>query len=911
VSGDPMLATLGSYGGPTQTMIPLPGSSAICAGAVSNIPSGLTTDQRGYARSTTYDTACVDAGAVQTNYSLSLAAPAPVSPATAIVAGTAFTDTATLNESGSAFSGASATLPALTFTGTGTLSGSASVTTQATNGTATYTGLSISSPGSGDVLTVTLPLNSSLSTAPSITASTSSFTVNSPLSLSPASGTLTSGQVAAVYGGVTFTTTGGSGSYSYAVTSGSLPTGLSLTNGVLQGTPIVSGNFSFTITTTDQDSPASTDSAVYSLAITAPSLSLATSTLTSATYNTAYNASALQSIPTATGGVGPYTYALASDSALPAGLSLSSAGVITGTPTANAGSYSFTVVATDTGSTDSSDNHYTVSQSYSLTVNQATATVALTNLAQTYNGSALSATATTTPANLTVGLTYSGSTIAPTAAGSYTVLATINDTNYSGTATGTLVISKAATTVSTWPTATGITYGSALSSSTLSGGSASPTGTFAWTTSSTIPNAGTASYGVTFTPTDTANYTTESGSVSVTVSKATPAITWATPAAITYGAALSSTQLDATANVAGSFVYIPAAGTILNAGTSTLSLTFTPTDTANYSGVTQTVSQTVNQATPTIAWATPTTITYGTALSSTQLNATANVAGSFVYIPAAGAILGIGTNTLLVTFAPTDATNYSSVTQTVLLTVTSSTTTTISSLSPANASAEGAAFTLTVTGKNFTSGSVVYWGSTALTTTYVSATQLTAAVTASQIASSGIVAISVLGSDGTFSSTLMFEIDSTASTAPMFTTTTVTVTAGSTATYAVTLPSTATIVSVTCLNLPAGASCSYSSTAKAVTITTSTATPTGSYLVTIVINETATSTTTASILLPILLLPLLLMRRKLAARGAWFTACLAVILLAGSIFATGCGGTSRSTTTTQTTSSGVVTLVVK
>ncbi len=239
VSGDPMLATLGSYGGPTQTMIPLPGSSAICAGAVSNIPSGLTTDQRGYARSTTYDTACVDAGAVQTNYSLSLAAPAPVSPATAIVAGTAFTDTATLNESGSAFSGASATLPALTFTGTGTLSGSASVTTQATNGTATYTGLSISAPGSGDVLTVTLPLNSSLSTAPSITASTSSFTVNSPLSLSPASGTLTGGQVAAVYAGVTFTTTGGSGNYSYAMTSGSLPTGLSLTNGVLQGTPIV------------------------------------------------------------------------------------------------------------------------------------------------------------------------------------------------------------------------------------------------------------------------------------------------------------------------------------------------------------------------------------------------------------------------------------------------------------------------------------------------------------------------------------------------------------------------------------------------------------------------------------------------------------------------------------------------
>jgi hypothetical protein len=220
-----------------------------------------------------------------------------------------------------------------------------------------------------------------------------------------------------------------------------------------------------------------------------------------------------------------------------------------------------------------------------------------------------------------------------------------------------------------------------------------------------------------------------------------------------------------------------------------------------------------------------------------------------------------------------------------------------------------------VTGKDFTSGETVYWGSTALTTTYVSATQLTAPVTAAQIASSGIAAISVLGSDGTFSNALLFEIDSASSTAPAFTTTKVTVAAGSTATYAVTLPTTVSSVAVTCLNLPAGASCSYSSATKTVTITTSTATLAGSYLITVVFTEALTTTSTAGILLPILLLPLLLMRRKLAVRGALFTACLGVILLAGSLFATGCGGTSKTstttTTTTQTTSSGVVTLVVK
>jgi len=476
---------------------------------------------------------------------------------------------------------------------------------------------------------------------------------------------------------------------------------------------------------------------------------------------------------------------------------------------------------------------------------------------------------------------------------------TIAVSGTSGTPTGSVTVSS------------GSSYTSA--SATLSSGSANIT----------IP-AGSLSSG---SPTLTATYTpdtasaviysmTSSTAVAVTVSKTTPTVTWATPAAITYGTALSAMQLNATANVAGSFVYLPAADDILGVGTSTLQVTFTPADATNYSGVTQTVLLTVTQATPTITWAAPSAITYGTVLSSTQLNATANVVGSFVYLPAAGAILDVGTSTLQVTFTPTDATNYSCITQTVSLTVNQATTTTtaptISGLSPANASAGGSAFTLTVTGKNFTSGETVYWGSAALSTTYVSATQLTAAVTASQITSAGISTISVLGSDGTLSNTLSFEIDSSTSTAPSFTTTTATVTAGSAANYAVTLPSITTSASVTCLNLPAGTSCSYSSTTKAVTITTTSATPAGSYQITIVFTETATSTTTAGILLPILLLPLLMMRRKLRSRSEWFTACLGVILLAGSLLAVGCGGSSKTTsTTTQTTSSGVVTLVVK
>jgi hypothetical protein len=88
---------------------------------------------------------------------------------------------------------------------------------------------------------------------------------------------------------------------------------------------------------------------------------------------------------------------------------------------------------------------------------------------------------------------------------------------------------------------------------------------------------------VTFTPTDTTDYNTATKTATISVSKATPTLTWATPAAITQGTALSSTQLDATSGgVAGTFTYNPASGTVLATGSHTLSVTFTPTDTADY-----------------------------------------------------------------------------------------------------------------------------------------------------------------------------------------------------------------------------------------------------------------------------------------------------------------------------------------
>ena len=149
----------------------------------------------------------------------------------------------------------------------------------------------------------------------------------------------------------------------------------------------------------------------------------------------------------------------------------------------------------------------------------------------------------------------------------------------------------------------------------------------------------------------------------------TPTITWATPAAIPYGTALSGTQLDATASAPGTFVYNPAVGTTPSAGTQTLSVTFTPTDPTTYTTATASVKLVVNQAVPTVTWPTPADIIAGAALTSTQLDATASVPGTFVYNPAAGTILAQGTQSLFVSFTPTDAIDYTSVTTSVTLVV--------------------------------------------------------------------------------------------------------------------------------------------------------------------------------------------------------------------------------------------------
>src|SRR6202035_235004 len=113
---------------------------------------------------------------------------------------------------------------------------------------------------------------------------------------------------------------GGTGPYTFAVTSGSLPTGLVLSStGAITGTPATGGTFNFTITATDTSSNC-LGSRAYTVVIACPVIIVNPATLPNGTMGTPYN-----QIITASGGTGPYTFAVTSGS-LPTGLVLSAAG---------------------------------------------------------------------------------------------------------------------------------------------------------------------------------------------------------------------------------------------------------------------------------------------------------------------------------------------------------------------------------------------------------------------------------------------------------------------------------------------------------------------------------------------------------------------------------------------------------
>jgi hypothetical protein len=294
------------------------------------------------------------------------------------------------------------------------------------------------------------------------------------------------------------------------------------------------------------------------------------------------------------------------------GVTIPSTGfTLSGTTHTAAGSY-----ANDAWSfTDPSGNYANASGTVNDKIAQATATINVTPYSVTYDGSAHTATVTATGVGgVTIpstGFTLSGTT--HTAAGTYATDAwsftdpSGNYANASGTVNDKIGQATALITVTPYSvtydgsahtataTATGVGNINLASGLTLAGTTHTAAGSYATDAWSFTDPSG--------------NYAASSGTVSDKITLATPGIVW-TPSSFAYGAALSTSQLNATATdgagnpIAGTFVYTAGsttlnAGNVLGAGSYTVTATFTPTDTTDYaSGATVTATLTVNQLAP-------------------------------------------------------------------------------------------------------------------------------------------------------------------------------------------------------------------------------------------------------------------------------------------------------------------------
>jgi hypothetical protein len=212
------LSVLGSYGGPTQTMLPLPGAAAICGGLQSAIASGVTTDQRGFANTNAIypgynpGAPCVDSGAVQTNYAIGFSTePAtaytnlPMSPAPVV----------SITESNMPANAVTSTLQigdtASDLGGTTTASFSA--------GAAAFSNLLFASTAGSDQLTATLSLNAALGTPLTLTTQSTGFQVDAPTAatmIAPTNGSTFTGTSATF----TWTSSGANGYYLLIGTQG-------------------------------------------------------------------------------------------------------------------------------------------------------------------------------------------------------------------------------------------------------------------------------------------------------------------------------------------------------------------------------------------------------------------------------------------------------------------------------------------------------------------------------------------------------------------------------------------------------------------------------------------------------------------------------------------------------------------
>ncbi len=510
-----------------------------------------------------------------------------------------------------------------------------------------------------------------------ITSKTFTVIIASPLGL--AAGPLTGADSATPYGQI-ITATGGTGPFTYSVTSGSLPAGLTLnpTTGSLSGMPTGTGS-SFTVTVTD--ATGTTSSRAYTVPVNADP------TLPATTLGSADNGAPVDVTVPVSGGSGPFTYSVTGGS-LPPGLTLgSSTGTITGTPTAT-GSATFTVKATDADGA-------TTTQSYTMPVNAApvvtTASMPAVDTGAPYNvtvtGSGgtgtytYSVTGGSLPAGLTLNPTTGAITGTPTGSGTSTFTVTLSDTD-GGTATKTFALIVNPPPAFTGSTITGADVGAGYDVTPASTGGTGPftyavtsgsltTGLTLNPTSGAISGTPSAMGSTTFTITETdTDGNTASHSYTLTVGSP-PTIT--TPALATADLGTTYDQALTTANGAGPFTWSvtssslpaglsinPATGAISgmpsSAGTDTFTVTVTDANhqSASHVYALQTISRpsiitaSVPQGTVGVPYVAALTATGGTA--PYWWSGGAGLPPGLTASPFTGALTGTPTTGGLITF---------------------------------------------------------------------------------------------------------------------------------------------------------------------------------------------------------------------------------------------------------------------
>jgi len=510
---NPNLAPLGYYGGSTPTILPLPGSPAICAASSALIPNGVTTDQRGDPDFTTYNSMkCYDLGAVQTNYAVSFNA-ANEPPPTGTVTNVAMTPApvVTVTESTSPLTAGAVSL-SVTDLNSALSPTTVAASTSTTNGQATLSSLVFATPTTNDTLTATLALNPNI-TAINLTTISTQFGVTAQ-ALSVTCSATTAGTVQVAFNPGAETVTGGSLPYTFSIT-GSLPAGLSFNTatGAVTGIPLAPGTFGIAVE--DKLGTAGAGCPFTIVPQTAQTVTL----------------SGLPSIATY-GSAGPYTLSVSGGaSGNPVTLSVTGPGTVKGLLLTITGAGNVTVTANQAGS-----GIYAPAAPVSITVivNPIPQTITFTGL----------------PPQIALGY-----------GGPYTLTATGGGSNNPVT----FSFTGPATLKGTLLTITGV--GNVVV---------------------TANQAGNTNYAPAAPVSQTVNV----------VNQLTPVITWATPAPISATTALSGVQLNATANIPGTFSYLPCAGTVLTPGPQVVIATFTPANNllSEYSIVTAQVTIQVNPA---------------------------------------------------------------------------------------------------------------------------------------------------------------------------------------------------------------------------------------------------------------------------------------------------------------------------